>query len=209
MGNQSTDTALPLMETKPEKPRRQRKLILFVPFLFIFLLMLFLDRWGQSDRAQKADAVVVLGAYVKPNGQASNALRNRALHAAHLYRRGFASHIITTGGMGDNPPEEALVSAAILQENGVPTNVISSETTSTSTWENAANAAQICRENGWTHVIIVSEPFHLWRATRNFQKQGLTTFSSPSIDRRVRFRLWMTAREVPAVLRDVFTRRVW
>lgn len=170
--------------------------------------MLFLDRWGQSDRAQKADAIVVLGAYVRPNGEASPALRNRALHAAGLYKRGLASHIITTGGLGDNPPAEAVVSADVLKEQGIAASAISSEITSTSTWENAANAAQICRENGWTRVIIVSEPFHLWRATRNFQKQGLIAYPSPSIDHRVRFRLWMTTREVPAVLRDVFTRRV-
>jgi uncharacterized SAM-binding protein YcdF (DUF218 family) len=182
---------------------------LFALMIGFFGLMLFLDRWGQSDRAQKADAIVVLGAYVRPNGEASPALRNRALHAAELYKRGLASHIITTGGLGDNPPEEASVSAAILKQNGVPSSAISSEITSTSTWENALNAAQICRKNGWTRVIVVSEPFHLWRATRNFQKQGLSVFPSPSIDRRVRFRLWMTTREVPAVLRDVVTRRVW
>jgi uncharacterized SAM-binding protein YcdF (DUF218 family) len=197
--------------TEQKKTRRARLAlkILTVFLIGVLVFMIFLDRWGQSDRAQKVDAIVVLGAYVKPNGQASNALRNRAMHAARLYHRGLASHVITTGGLGDNPPAEALVSAAILRRNGVPSNAISSEVTSTSTWENAANAARICREKGWKRVIIVSEPFHLWRATRNFQKHGLTAYASPSLDRRVRFRLWMTAREVPAVLRDVFTRRVW
>lgn len=195
---------------KESKSRPKRIVMLFLlPMVLLGGLMLFLDRWGQSDRAQKADAIVVLGAYVRPNGTASPALRNRALHAADLYKRGLASHIITTGGLGDNPPQEALVSAAILRENGVPSSAINSEITSTSTWENAANAARICRENGWNRVIIVSEPFHLWRATRNFQKQGLVSYPSPSVDHRVRFRLWMTMREVPAVLRDVFTRRVW
>lgn len=197
------------MAIKSKTPRRKRQLMLLLPPLCIVLLMLFLDRWGQSDRAQKADAIVVLGAYVRPNGKASPALRNRALHAAQLYRRGLASHIITTGGLGDNPPEEALVSAAILRENGVPPSAINSEIVSTSTWENAVNAAQICQKKGWNRVIIVSEPFHLWRATRNFGKQGLVSYPSPSVDHRVRFRLWMTMREVPAVVRDIFTRRVW
>lgn len=204
-----SNTGASIMSTQSKARRLKRVFILFLPLIFISALMLFLDRWGQSDRSQKADAIVVLGAHVRRNGVASPALRGRALHAAQLYKRGLAGHIITTGGVGDNPPAEALVAAAIVKESGVPSHAISSETTSTSTWENAANASHICRENGWTRVIIVSEPFHLWRATRNFQKHGLQAYASPSIDRRVRFRVWMTIREAPAVLRDIITRRVW
>ena len=191
---------------------RTRKMLRYVvpmAALALAAAMLFLDRWGQRDRAQKADAIVVLGAFVNKKGQASQSLRGRALHAAALYRRGLATKIITTGGIGDNPPAEARVSAAIAMQNGVPPRDVFSEETSTSTWENAANAAEICRAHGWKRVIIVSEPFHLWRATRNFQKCGLQAFASPSRNRAPGLRLHMTLREVPAVLRDIFVRRVW
>jgi uncharacterized SAM-binding protein YcdF (DUF218 family) len=192
------------------KLRRPRRVValLFIPALLFFGLAFSLDRWGQSDHAQKADAIVVLGAYVQPHGKASAALRSRALHAAELYKHGFASHIITTGGVGDNPPAEALVAAKILRENGVPQSAIVSEITSTSTWENATNADKICRQHGWKKVVIVSEPFHLFRATRNFQKQGLQAFASPAPDNRFRFRVWMTLRETPLVLRDLILRRI-
>lgn len=175
----------------------------------LLALMVFLDRWGQRDRAQKADAIVVLGAFVDKKGQASASLRNRALHAAALYQRGLARKIITTGGVGDNPPAEARMSALIVEQNGVPPGDVLSEETSTSTWENASNAADICRSHGWKRVIIVSEPFHLWRATRNFEKCGLQAFASPSPNRTPILRLRMTLREVSAVLRDILVRRVW
>jgi uncharacterized SAM-binding protein YcdF (DUF218 family) len=195
---------------KQSSTNLRRRLIaaLVIIFLSILIGMLSLDRWGQPDRAQLADAIVVLGANVKPNGEASESLRNRSLHAAQLYRRGLAQHMITTGGVGDNPPAEARVAANILIKSGVPKNVISTEETSTSTWENAGNAARICRAHGWKKVIIVSEPFHLWRATRNFQKQRLNAFPSPSPNRPPLLRFWMTARELPLVLRDVLLRRV-
>ncbi len=171
--------------------------------------MIFLDRWGQPDRAQKADAIIVLGAFVDKKGRASASLRGRALHAAALYRRGLAPKIITTGGVGANWPAEARASASVARQNGVPASGVLSEETSTSTWENAANAAEICRAHGWKSVIVVSEPFHLWRATRNFEKCGLRAFASPSPNRPWRLRLQMTLREVPAVLRDILVRRVW
>ena len=193
------------------KTKRYRRFFAssFAGVLLLAGVAFFLDRWGQAERAQKADAIVILGAHVNPNGKASLALRNRALHGAQLYKSGFAPYVITTGGVGDNPPAEAFVAAEILRKNGVPQSAIFSEKTSTSTWENALNAAEICRAHNWKKVILVSEPFHMWRATHNFGKQGLQAFASPSPDGRFRFRLWMTLRETGAVLRDVLTRRVW
>lgn len=168
----------------------------------------YLDHWGQADRAHKADAIVVLGARVKPDGTPGISLRRRALQAAALYKRGLANHIITTGGIGENAPAEAVVSARFLRENGVPQSAILTEETSTSTWENAVNARRICRAHGWKKVIVVSEPFHLWRATRYFHHLGIKALPSPTPNRTLRLRLAMTCREVPLLLRDVFLLRV-
>jgi uncharacterized SAM-binding protein YcdF (DUF218 family) len=171
-------------------------------------LMLFLDRWGQNNRAQKADVIVVLGASVRDGGVPSESLRGRALRAAALYEQRLAPKIITTGGVGDFPPAEAQVAARILEENGVPSRDILREETSTSTWENAIHAEAICRAHGWERVIIVSEPYHLWRAAGNFSKHGLTAYASPSPNRPLLLRLRMTLREVPLALRDIVLRRV-
>lgn len=166
-------------------------------------LMAFLDSYGQTDRAQKAQAIVVLGSRVKADGQAGNSLRRRALQAAALYQRGLAPFVICTGGVGQNAPAESKVAAQILGAQGLPPSAILTEESSTSTWENAQQTAQICRERGWTRVIIVSEPYHLWRARRNFADVGLTAFPSPAQNPSALWRVRAAARECLSVVRDV------
>ncbi len=165
-------------------------------------LMTFLDSYGQTDRAQKAQAIVVLGSRVKADGQASNSLRRRATQAATLYRKGLAPFVICTGAIGDHAPSEARSAAQILQSQGVPPNAILLEDQSHSTWENIVNATAICRAHGWTRVVVVSEPYHLWRAHRNFRDCGIRAFPSPAQNPQPRSRLFMAARECLSVTRD-------
>ena len=134
---------------------------------------------------------------------AGAALLSRAEHGAELFNRGLAKHVITTGGVGDNPPAESEVAAVICEKHGVPAGAILQDNNSTSTYENAVNAAAICRAHGWKKVIVVSEPFHLWRACRDFRKVGLEPLPSPAPNRSFLLRLRMTAREVPIALRDI------
>lgn len=171
-------------------------------------LLLFLDRWGQSDRAEAAEAVVVLGAHVTEQGMASAALRERTLQATKIYNCGLAPVLITTGGTGTFPPSEARVAADLAMTQGVPRSRIFLEEESRSTWENARNAAIICRAHGWKRVIIVSEPYHLFRACANFRKQGLEATVSPSPNYAWPRRLKMTAREAVLVLRDAVLRKL-
>lgn len=171
-----------------------------------------LDGYGHRSHAQPADAIVVLGAKVRADGTAGIGLQRRVLHAARLYKKGLAGHIITTGGIGTFPPAEAEVAARLLVRNGVPRSAIVLENKSTSTWENATNATQICKRHGWKKVLVVSDPFHLWRAERNFQKCGMLVFTSPVAVEQWQSqpvqRLFWTAREAVLVARDWVMRRV-
>ena len=172
--------------------------------------MAWLDWSGQNDRAanaQNADAIVVLGSSVREGGVASPSLRRRAMHAAKLYRRGLAKNIICTGGIGNNAPAESEVASQILRENGVPPSAISLETVSHSTWGNAQEAARICKLRGWRRVIVVSEPYHLWRACRNFRAFGLEASPSPAANPPAARRWRAAFRECLSVLRDFSHRR--
>ena len=79
-------------------------------------------------------------------------------------------------------------------------------------WENATNAAAICKKRGWKNVILVSDPFHLWRAQKNFQKCGVRALVSPAAAEQWKLqparRLFWTAREAVLVVRDWCLRRV-
>jgi uncharacterized SAM-binding protein YcdF (DUF218 family) len=176
-------------------------------------LVLFLDRWGQTDRGRSledpanrphAQAIVILGAHVLSNGKPGRSLRARTLQAAKLYRQGLAQAIICTGGEGDNPPTESEAAARLLGELGVPTYAIFRESVSRSTWENVSEASKICTAKGWKKVIVVSDPYHLWRATRNFGRMGLIALPSPSPNQALPTRLYMTLREGFSVVRDAF-----
>lgn len=179
--------------------------------------MAFLDNYGQVERAQNAiaqnadalsvDAIVVLGSHVRSDGQAGNSLTRRARHAAALYHKKVAAFIVCTGAIGDHAPSEAQSAAQILQHEGVPDSAILLEEQSHSTWQNIVNTTAICRKRGWTKVVVVSEPYHLWRAERNFRDCGIAAFASPAQNPPPRVRLQMVARECLSVIRDFLNGR--
>jgi uncharacterized SAM-binding protein YcdF (DUF218 family) len=167
-----------------------------------------IDRYGFHEGARPSDVIVVLGARVMPNGLAGDSLRERTLKAATLYHQGVAPIIICSGGRGSNEPAtEADTAARILRAVHVPPSAILLEDRSTNTRENARFTADICHTRGWTRVVVVSDPYHLWRAQRNFTRVGLNTVTSPALDckrsRQLLLRVLWTAREVIAASRDV------
>ena len=164
------------------KSRSKRRLIIAaafcVPVLVLGVLSASVTAWGQSERAQKADAIIIFGASVRADGRASPVLRNRARHAFDLWKRGLAPKIVCTGGVGRFAPAESEVERRLLVGWGVPQSAILKEEKSTSTRENAAFASQLLPPNA--RVIAVSDPFHLWRCRRDCEAFGLTVFTSPA-----------------------------
>jgi uncharacterized SAM-binding protein YcdF (DUF218 family) len=144
------------------------------------VLVIVIDQFGYPDRAQRADVIVVLGSQVFPGGRLGPALERRAQHAAVLYKRGLADNIICSGGVGENPPAEAMVACGRMIDLGVPKAAILYEDRSHSTEENAAYSAAIMREHGWQSAILVTDGFHLLRSTVMFQRTGVTVYPSPA-----------------------------
>lgn len=137
---------------------------------------------GFREEPQVSDAIVVLGAAVWPGGQPSPALYARTTRAVDLYKRGYASHLVLTGGLGKNPPSEAEVMRRIAVGQGVPPEAIVVEDQAHSTWDSATLVASICRDHGWSRVLVVSDPFHLARSRLVFRDQGLTVSTGATRD---------------------------
>ena len=200
---------------KPPIPQKMksshRRLILLLTLagvpLYLAIVGAFLVRYGAQDRARKADAIVIFGARVNANGQASPILRARTRHAFELWQRGLAPKIVCTGGVGDFPPAEACVSEQLLKNWGVPQSAILVEDRSTSTRENARNAAALLARGA--RVIAVSEPFHLWRCERECARFSLVAFPSPDTQGwsalRWQSRCYYAAREALIVTRDLIS----
>src|SRR5262245_1001430 len=161
------------------------------------------------------DVIVVLGAAVWPGEQPSPALRRRVLHAVGLVQRGYAPHLLVSGGVGKYPPAEAEVMQRLAMAHGIPGASIVLEDQATSTFESAWRCRDLLGQHSWSRVLIVTDRYHLTRALLAFRSVGIRAGGSavPGKPARrlwqrwhyyLRERLalaWYLARAVPVALR--------
>lgn len=136
--------------------------------------------WGARDKAQSADAIVVLGAaqYV---GRPSPVLRARLDHALDLWHQGLAPWLIFTGGTGaGDTTSEAAVSRTYALRHGVPDTVILMENEGRTTRESFAAVAAIMRARQLRTAILVSDPFHMLRLRVLSRQYGVRAFTPPT-----------------------------
>lgn len=132
------------------------------------------------DRAVPADAIVVLGAahYL---GRPSPVLRARLDQAAALRARGVAPLLVLTGGTapGDTT-SEAAVGAAYLRRTGVPEAALLMEQDGRTTSESLRAVRALLAARGLRRIVLVSDPFHLFRARLVARRLGLHATTSPT-----------------------------
>lgn len=135
---------------------------------------------ARTDRAQPAQAIVVLGA-AQYSGRPSPVFAARLDHAADLYAQGLAPVVVATGGRQDGDVvTEARTADAYLQQRGVPADALRLETTSRTSYENIAASARILLGEGLDRVILVSDGWHLERASAIARDVGLQPHPSPA-----------------------------
>ena len=166
--------------------RLLRYIVAVLGFVSLIAIALFLklcfdiDRQGRMDQAQPADVIVVLGARVLPNGQAGPDLEARTAHAISLYQAGLAPRIICTGGVRGERSSAAAVARNLASLRGVPQEAIYLADGSRKTQEDAAQTAAVMAQHGWQTAIVVSHPLHVYRARLFFEREGITTYTSPT-----------------------------
>lgn len=177
----------------------------------IIVLAIHLFRYGDEFSAEPADVIIILGSGLRRDGRAGDALWRRSLWGAEIYEQGLAEAIICTGGIGRGQTRsESEVCKQILMEEGVPESAIFIEKSSHSTEENALYAHQIMDEKGWKDAIIVTDSFHMLRASWIFDIEKIAHTRAPVPRDRVarRFFIQHFGRELIAlhwqVLKTVF-----
>lgn len=128
------------------------------------------------------DAIVVLGAQVKPDGTPSVQLQWR-LDAAYEAWKEKECLMVVCGAQGrDEPDAEGRVMRAYLTGLGVPEDQVLVDDTSLNTRQNLENAAVLLRDSGVETVLIVTSDYHLPRAMALAEDQGLsaTGLGSPT-----------------------------
>jgi uncharacterized SAM-binding protein YcdF (DUF218 family) len=123
--------------------------------------------------AEHYDAIVVLGAQVKPDGSLSLQLQWRLDAALEAWQK-ENSLIVVCGAQGSNEPEpEAHAMRDYLAAKGVPLQSILVDDTSYNTRQNIRHAAQLLEAHKAERVLIVTSDYHLPRAMALAEDEGL------------------------------------
>jgi uncharacterized SAM-binding protein YcdF (DUF218 family) len=122
--------------------------------------------------------IIVLGAQVRADGSASKVLSYRLDAALDYLEAHPTCNVIVSGGQGFNEPiSEADCMETYLLDHGIAQERIVRETASKNTVENIVFSARILNERGvdarTVPLGIVTNDFHIFRATAIARKQGL------------------------------------
>lgn len=156
-------------------------ILLFAASVYTVALVMVLVV-SQQDQRRPVDAIVVLGA-AQYNGRPSPVLRARLNHALSLYREGHAPRIIVTGGMGrGDTTSEATVSRRFLVTHGVPSEVVIVRPQGRSTQASMTAVGEWLEEQGLHRVLLVSDPFHMFRLRMEARRTHVEAYTSPTED---------------------------
>jgi uncharacterized SAM-binding protein YcdF (DUF218 family) len=136
--------------------------------------------WERLDETRPAGAIVVLGA-AQYAGRPSPVLRARLDHAIALWHRGMAPLLIVTGGRGTgDTTSEAAVGRRYAVQRGVSVSAILLETEGRTTSQSMAGIATLMSGQSRKDVLMVSDPFHMFRLLILAKRHGLEPYASPT-----------------------------
>ncbi|MCD8456410.1 YdcF family protein [Xylella taiwanensis] len=170
--------------------RRWWEWICFLVVL-VFLWLVAVASWivwiGQRDQAASSDVIIVLGAAAY-DAKPSPVFEERIRHGLYLYRRGYASALIFTGGFGGNGARfaESQVARRYALRYDVPASAIFIETVSRTTRQNLIQARGLMRVHGLRRAIVVSDPLHMARALRLCRELDIDALASATPSTRFR-----------------------
>ena len=135
---------------------------------------------SQQDERRPVDAIVVLGA-AQYNGRPSPVFRARLDHALQLYREGLAPRLVVTGGVGrGDTMSEATVARHYLLNRKVPPDAVISQPQGRSTQASMTAVAGWLQAAHLKRVILVGDPFHMFRLRLEARRTGLEAYTSPT-----------------------------
>ncbi len=164
-------------------PRRLLKLIGIVGLLAVITYTVWLVMVlvvSLQDQRREVDAIVVLGA-AQYNGRPSPVLRERLQHAKRLYDEGLSPRIMVTGGVGrGDTTSEAQVGRRWLRARGIPDSAIVVRSAGRSTYASMGDVADWLLPRELRTVLLVSDPFHMFRLRLEARRIALEAYTSPT-----------------------------
>lgn len=118
---------------------------------------------GYRDDLRSADAAVVLGNGVNPDGTPGPVLRYRLDRALEVYRAGLVRHVIVSGATWRMDYNEPAAMRRYLVAGGVPDSVIIEDTYGVNTYNTAINTLATMHERDIQSIMIVTDAYHILR----------------------------------------------
>jgi uncharacterized SAM-binding protein YcdF (DUF218 family) len=190
------------------KVKHQRSVIRVVSGILLLLVLLWasyvglqIERVGRLDESRHGDAIVVLGTD-QEQGWPSPAFRARLDQALSLYEEGIAPLVVVAGGNPEGDSyTEAAAGVSYLEYYGLPSNVLL-PAGGDNTYQNLQEVQALAKREGWENVVLVSEPFHMFRSLTMARGLGLRAYGSPASTSPAEHnpirRLYFVLREVAA-----------
>ncbi len=155
----------------------------------------------QAAASFDADAIIVLGASVYPDGTPSGILQDRLDDGIALYFAGAAPKIIMSGDNGTESYNECWAMKQYAISQGVPSEDVFCDHAGFSTYETMYRARHVF---GADRVVIATQTYHLYRAVYDAQGVGMEAIGVPSDYGEYANQSWYDIREVFARTKDFF-----
>lgn len=155
--------------------------ILAIAALILFMIIDISIHKAAANKPKQDATLLVLGCHVRKT-QPSLMLSER-LQAALKYMNEHENSVaVLSGGQGsDEDISESLCMYNYLTANGIAPERLYMEDRSTSTIENLDYSYEIIKENGLNDTVaIVTNEFHICRASMIAKKLGLVTYAIPA-----------------------------
>src|SRR4051794_32315730 len=123
-----------------------------------------------TARVPHAQAALVLGAQVMPNGAPSSMLSDRIAAAAELYEAGRVDKLLLSGDHSRKTYDEVGTMRRILLAQGIPAEDIFTDHAGFDTWDSAQRAKRVFDV---TSAVVVTQRFHMARALYDARRAGL------------------------------------
>lgn len=146
-----------------------------------------------------ADAIVVLGASVMPDGTPSDILQNRLDKAIALYNAGAAPKIIMSGDNGTASYNECWAMKRYAVAQGVPSEDVFCDHAGFSTYETMYRVRHVF---GAERIIVSTQTYHLFRALYDARGVGMQAVGVSDDESEYSNQSWYDLREIPARTKD-------
>ena len=147
-----------------------------------------------------ADAILIFGCEVKPNGSLSLMLKDRVDKGIELYKSGVAPKVIVSGDHGRDDYDEVNAMKKYMIQNEVPSEDIFMDHAGFNTYDSMYRAKNIFNVN---KCVVVTQKYHLYRSVYIGNALGMETYGVPAQDIKYVGQLGRDIREVLARDKDV------